>query len=500
MLVIAGPLLGFSDAATPRAAKARVSPNLPVTAMDRTLLPGNNSPSLVADPTRHAFLALANRLDAPNFGCSLELSSDTGRGWITAQPVPTLPEGAEKCYAPEVAFDGDGVIYYLFIGLAGTGNQPTGAFLTTSANHGRTFTPPRQVLGALNFAVRMAIDRTVGTQGRLHLVWLHASDAPPLGGFSPTPNPIMSAYSDDGGRSFSKPLQVSDPARQRVVAPALSLGPHHSVRVVYYDLGKDAIDYQGLEGPAWDGTWSVVIASSSDGGTRFDRGVVVDDSVRPPDRVMLVFTMPAPAVSVHADRTCVAWTDARDGDADILLRCLYGPNSIGPLERLNDDTRGSGHRQYLPQLSTAPNGRLDAIFYDRRGDPRGLLNDVYYTFSTDGGHTFSRNVRLTDEGSNSLIGQRYAVVSAEGQVEFGSRLGLLSLGSSAVAAWADTRNGTADTAGQDIFTTTVTIGQRPQWSPGTLVGPLPIALSLLVLVGVVAGVRARAHRSLDGGR
>lgn len=288
------------------AGRIEVKPEVPVTATNQAVAPANNSPVLAADPTEPRFVVVANRRDAPDFDCDLQISGDGGRGWLSVVPVPELPAGADKCYAPEVAFDADGVLYYLFVGLQGAGNEPMGAFLTVSRDRGRTFTTARQVLGPRNFGVRMAIDHTMGDSGRMHLVWLHATSEPPTGGFGPPPNPIFTAHSDDGGQTFSEPLQVSDTSRERVVAPAVALGPDHAVHVAYYDLGRDAIDYRGLEGPTWTGTWSLVISSSIDGAENFERGVVVDDQVTPNERVMLVFTMPPPTLAAGDNQLCAA--------------------------------------------------------------------------------------------------------------------------------------------------------------------------------------------------
>ena len=76
-----------------------------MTATDLRRAEANNSPALAADPTQPRFVALAHRSDSPEFSCGLQVSGDGGRGWQPADPVPVLPEGAEKCYAPEVAFD-----------------------------------------------------------------------------------------------------------------------------------------------------------------------------------------------------------------------------------------------------------------------------------------------------------------------------------------------------------------------------------------------------------
>lgn len=460
---------------------------LPVTAMDQGAGFANNSPMLVADPTAPRFVVAANRLDAPDFGCALHLSGDGGRTWVPANVVPKLPRGADKCYGPEVAFGPKGVLYYLFVGLAGTGNEPMGAFITTSVDRGRTFSPPRRVLGPLNFAVRMAVDPA----GRIHLVWLDATTDPGVGAFGPPPNPILAAHSDNGGRTFSKPVQVSDPSRQRVVAPALSLGRGRKVHVVYYDLKDDTRDYHNLPGPVWEENWEVVLATSTDGGSHFDGGSAVDSAVVPPERPILIFTMAPPAIVTIEDRTCVAWSDARHGDPDVLYRCTTGER-FSPPRRLNDDRIGSGHRQYMPRLAVAPGGRIDAVYWDRRRDTRNRANDVFFTYSLDGGRTFARGVWLTATASDSQLGPQYVGPAAEGQFEMGSRLGLLSRRDSALAAWADSRNTRGPAPGHDVFATKVEdlphLDGRPGWM--TLVG------GALGAAGAAALVLTRRRRGL----
>lgn len=451
MTVLAGPV-GAAGA-------PKVLPDVPVSGLDERLQLAQNSPALRADPTRPSFVVLANRLDNPEFGCTLHLSGDGGRGWIPVKPVPRLPPGVEQCYAPEVAFDRHGLLYYLFVGLAGPGNAPNGAFLVTSGNRGRTFSAPRRILGPERYMVRMALDPTVGARGRLHVVWVEAGSDPPLGGLAPPPNPIMSSWSDDGGRTFSAPVRISDPQR-RVVAPALALGPDHAVHVLYYDLEDDRRDYQGLEGPAWDGRWSLHLTSSADGGRTFAAPVTVDDGLVPSERVMLIYTMPAPALAVGPSGALyAAWSDARNGDRDVFTRrSTDGGRRWKPVVRIDDDTVGSGRDQYLPALSVAPTGRVDALFLDRRGDPANVRNDTYLASSTDGGASFGPNVRVTGEASDTTIGTRYDVPSATGLVEFGSRLGLLSLPDRVVAAWPDTRNGEIGKYSQDVFATEVDVG------------------------------------------
>ncbi len=88
---------------------------------------------------------------------------------------------------------------------------------------------------------------------------------------------------------------------------------------------------------------------------------------------------------------------------DILLtKSTDGGLTWSTPETLNDDT-GSAD-QFHPTLSVDSNGtggdKVTVTFYDRRDDPSNCLAYVYGTQSTDGGATWSANVRLTSAQSN----------------------------------------------------------------------------------------------------
>lgn len=498
-LALAGAVLATVGSVSRTATGAgapHIAPQVPVTATDLIHRLSNNSPEMAVDPTDPRFVVIANRLDAA-FNCSLQVSGDGGRGWLTVVPVPKLPKGAATCYAPEVAFGSDGTLFYLFAGL-GSGNSPMGAFLTTSRDRGRSFSTPRQVLGPERYQVRMALDQTEGSVGRIHLVWLEAGSPAPTGGLPATRNPIMSAYSDDGGASFSAPVQISDPDRTHAVAPALALGPNHSVDVAYYDLGDDVRDYMGLDGPAWTASpWSLVVTRSSDGGEHFTSGRVVDSDVVPSGRVMLIFTMPPASLAVDGSgRLYVAWDDARNGDRDVFLRRSTDSGQTWDKQvRLNDDPLHDGRDQYLPRLAVSHSGRIDAIFYDRRGDTDNIGTNVYYTSSNDHGATFSRNQRINDVTFSSIVGPRYTVPSARGLIEFGSRIALDSTDARVLAAWTDTGNTRAGVKAQDIAATEIDFAGAS--SPATALQWAGIALAASGIAGalIVVWLWARSGRA-----
>lgn len=445
-----------------RPAGVTVERERPATTINLQSQRAQNSPSIVVDPTDPRFVALANRVDGPAFGCALHVSGDAGLSWWAAHPVRELPADVERCYAPDIAFDREGRLYFLFVGLKGRANTPVGVFLTTSNDRGQTFDPPRRVLGPDRYGARMALDPGGGTHGRIHLVWVEPTAPVALGGFGPEPNRITSAHSDDGGATFSEPVAVNDPQQERVVAPTMALGPDGAVHVAYYDLGSDVRDFQGLEGPAWDGAWSLLVSSSLDRGETFTEHTIVDDGVVPGERVMLIFTMPPPAfVADRSGRLFVAWDDARFGDRDVLLRRSSEGGGWEEPVRLNDDRLANGRDQYLPRLSVAPSGRLDAIFYDRREDPGDLLAHVVYTYSDDAGASFNPNVRVTSEASDTRTGATYAIPSARGQVDFGSRLATWSTDDRVLAAWTDTRMVFRGLTHQDIYTTSISLPATP---------------------------------------
>lgn len=498
-IAVAGLILAAWDgmAAPNQGALRSIDRELPATANPVNNPAAHNTPVLAADPTDPRFVVMASRVDAPAFGCSLHVSGDGGRTFIPAQPVPELPEEAERCYAPKVAFGPDGTLYYLFSGLSGNQNTPMGVFLTTSTDRAQTFTTPRQVLGPSRFSVQVTVDQQGADRGRLHLVWLEARGDLSLGSLPPPPNPILAKHSDDG-QTFSEPVQVNDPDRRLVVAPALALGTDGAVHVLYYDLGGDLRDYHGLEGPVWEGTWSLALATSLDGGRHFSRHILVDNDVTPPERVMLIFTMPSPALSAGEDRRLyAAWHDARNGDWDAFLRRSTdgGDAWEGPV-RVNDDPVGNGRHQYQPRVDVAANGRVDVVFYDRRHDPDNLRNQLSYAYSTDHGRSFAVNRRLTSQPSDPRIGQRYAGPAAEGLVEFGAHPGLLSRDHQAVAAWTDTRNALRNFR-QDVFTNVVHFPEAA--SSGALPALVALFGGLVAGLAVLAGARRRRVLLTAGG-
>jgi hypothetical protein len=308
--------------------------------------------------------------------------------------------------------------------------------------------------------------------------------------FTAAGNPIQATRSDDGGRTWKAPVRVSSPGRARVIAPAPVVAPDGSVYVLYLDIGRDRLDYegghQGRGGPPYPGPTSLVLARSTDDGATWEESVAGRGLV--PIKRFLVFLPEFPSVAVARDgRVYAAYHSAGLGDPDVLLWSLAaGASSWSGPTRVNDTRRRDGTAQYLPKLAVAPDGRLDVLYYDRRADRRNLLNEVSLQSSFDDGRTFSPAVRLSSRPSDSRIG----FGAKEGLPDLGSRLALISTDRAALGLWTDTRAGVPATQKQDLAAAAVSVDDPPRLSGtakaalgygGLLVGLLGLALLALVL-------------------
>lgn len=416
----------------------------------------HNSPSLARDPTDASTVAVANRIDSPQFGCGLHVSRDGGASW--AHPDVPLPAGEDTCFAPDVAFDAAGTLYVSYVTLAGLGNTPNAVWLASSDDAGATFSAPTRIGGPRSFQVSLRAHPR--EPGRLYLTWLAAESVGTLS-FPQPGQPLMAATSADGGDSWSRPVRLNDPAHRRAIAPSPVVAADGTWYVAYLALGDDRLNYHGAHegqgGPPPQGPWRLIMARSGDGGASWTQTVV--DQLVPTER-FLVFMPPFPQPAVDGDTVYVAFHGGRanaDGAAraaDVWLWASPDGGASWPAPtRVNHTPRGDATRQALPQIAVAPTGRLDVVYYDRRADADNVLTEASLQSSFDGGATFTDRVVLSSQAFDSRIG----FGSFRDLPELGSRLALSSTEAGALAVWADTRAGTQASGKQDLHRARVAV-------------------------------------------
>lgn len=436
------------------------------------------------NPTDGSNVVVGNRIDLQDFSCAVHVSHDGGGSWDEHRSLP-VPQGeGDHCYAPDVAFGPDGTLYVAYVTLAGRGNTPKAVWLVTSDDGGDSFSEPARIGDELSFQVRLRAHPE--EPERLYLTWLAVEDTGTLS--IPEPGqPIMATTSDDGGASWSEPVQVNPEERQRVVAPSPAVGPDGAWYVAYLDLRDDRLDYHGAHegrgGPPYQGSWELVVARSGDGGQTWDETRV--DELVPTER-FLVFLPPFPAMAVGPDggRAYVAFHHGRGAEepeagADVLVWASRdGGEGWNEGVRVNDTWPADGSRQYLPQLDVAPTGRVDVVYYDRRDDPDNAFNEVSLQASTDGGASFTDRVVVSDEPFDSRIG----FGAFRDMADLGSRLGLVSTRGRALTVWTDTRAGTEVSGKQDLSQAIVAFSGGPAWPPAALTA-VRVAGGALALLG-----------------
>ncbi len=169
------------------------------------------------------------------------------------------------------------------------------------------------------------------------------------------------------------------------------------------------------------------------------------------------------------------------------VRSTDGGATWSEAKVLNDDDPAKFNSSLLPNIKVAPNGRLDAVWFDTRDDPGVTANDVYHSSSTDNGNTWSKNNRVTDRSIDRRFGPFAANFDLNGPPA------LASVDSYSLIGWDDTRFGDPTTETQDIFTSAVQyseVGGESRALSYVFAGVLGLLLvGLILLLGSLATKR-----------
>ncbi len=308
-----------------------------------------------------------------------------------------------------------------------------------------------------------------------------AAPAPCAGGDAVT------AVSIDGGQTFSGPLQV-EPAGENVAGPDTTsppvVLPDHSLAIAWRQAGTTgAIKVARGTFAGQTLTWGPPVTAaivtnnaantanppspSPSTGSSFPRMAVDKAS----GNLYLVYNQgpSAPGAPAGGFQGADHFIPP-DSDVWFQRSTTQGATWSTP-KQINNATKRPGHespanpREYgvvtqtrHPEVSVAPNGRVDIVWEDRRHWYRGCihthvrceearLGDTYYAFSNDKGSTFARNKRINDRSSNNDVGfdYRFGTGWAFGPV-------MAHLGNSQLlVGWMDSREGSFENDNQDIY-------------------------------------------------
>jgi hypothetical protein len=86
----------------------------------------------------------------------------------------------------------------------------------------------------------------------------------------------------------------------------------------------------------------------------------------------------------------------RSGSDVMFVRSTDGGQTYSSPRRINDDPVNQNKWHWFGTLSVAPNGRLDAVWLDTRNAVNNTDSQLFYSYSLDGGNSWSPNVAASD--------------------------------------------------------------------------------------------------------
>ena len=423
-------------------------------------LPGPQSePTIVVDPTNDQILLAGSNSFAEGTMRAYS-STDGGVTWRATTAYPPPPRRELTCAGdPGVGIDSTGKEYFSFVRSTPCSTGRPRLYVIARAGSAALWGKPSLVapLRGARFDDKptLAVDasRASKYRNRVYVAWSRVSRN---GVFS-----ILLSHSDNGGRSWSRPVKVNRTGREESYASI-------------------AVSRTGVVYVAWDDISgnSIKVAGSTDGGAHFgaEQRVAVYHVV-PIPHCRSGFVIPAqgntcvrpnPIVSVdtsrgrYAGRVYVTYADGgfnkmRNGFSGRQTVYLVVFNSrLRPLlgypvtnEGLPVDLpEGPDHPdQFWPASAVdAATGRLWVCFYDTRGDPQRQSAFYSCTFSADGGKTFARHVHAASVASDETQH------GADGR-EYGDYQGLAVANGVAHPIWTDSRDLPA--LGEEIYTTSL---------------------------------------------
>jgi hypothetical protein len=212
---------------------------------------------------------------------------------------------------------------------------------------------------------------------------------------------ILFARSDDGGRSFTKAINLSSSqggdGKGRINRDIWHNG---SLDLVAGPKGTLYAAWTEYDGALW-------LSRSSDAGRSFAPAQRIDAAARHPAR--------APSLALGADRTVyLAWTTGEDEGADIQFsKSTDGganfsrPDRVAPSKNYSD----------APKLAVGPGGVLHLVYAESSGGPFARYH-VRYTRSADGGSSFEAPREISRPMPGPFAGAAFPslCVDAQGRV------------------------------------------------------------------------------------
>ncbi|WP_221481978.1 sialidase family protein [Cohnella xylanilytica] len=398
----------------------------------------NNEPTVAVNPLDENTIVSSYNADLVPLG----LARSTNGGKTFDNRILPIPKGFEVASDPvldsgfPVGHTRKG--FFLLGGLAFNGSGEDGTiYVQRSVDNGKTFSAPIVVNRGFgerisNDKPNVAVDKSAASPfiGNAYISYTRFFD-------NGRGSVIFFHRSTDGGRTWSKPVRISE---VRVGFPfvqgsSIGIGLSGEVFAAW-------IDYNGDRS-------SIRVRRSDDGGVTFGPDVSaaaitpIQDPLPVPGwdfRVLTFANVRADTSGNFPGAVYAVWDDLSEGSANVLLaRSVDNGATWSDPIRVNDSRLGT--QNFFSAAAVSPHtGTVNVIYYTNRRSGKRI--DVYLARSRDGGRSFERNLRITDKSFNPNADPTFGTPSTF----IGDYITTAFKGESDLSVWTDTRTGR-----QEIF-------------------------------------------------
>lgn len=461
----------------------RVTAPVQATAFDTNPARTYAPPSLAVDP-ENPMNVFAQLAEVRTNRCGLMRSTDGGTTWTRLDSSPS-PKSFPFCLMTNavtqgrLAFGSHHTLYYLLDGWdTQDGAYNRSVLLGRSTDFGATWATTvvsnnQGKSGEAAFTDKpttgLAVDTSTGGADTVYVGWRRefpnaTSDLPPQ---------PMIAVSSDGGKTFGAPASAvagvfENPAARaeafKTTSTTAPLPPASMPLDAAVNFGgvnpRIVVGNKGTVYVMWIATSTLpggpalahYLSKSTDHGKTWTVTPINDFSPNNTGNYEVQFAwspLGGPEGTLHIVYEGTDRPKIENWNQIYHRRSTDGGKTWSPITVVNDDDPAQFLVDRIPDVRTAPNGRVDVVWWSTRDNPGVIGNDAYYAFSSDNGATWSKNIRISDRTVNRRIGP------------FGNNFdlwgppGLASTDAFAVVAWDDTRNGDQLTQTQDIYAAAV---------------------------------------------
>lgn len=469
---------------------------------------GHSTPLITRNP-RTGVLVIADCEARTKRTIDVYRSTDDGRSWSPGGSPMTSP-WTDACGNPDsnishsMLYDAKGVLYLAFhasdpkFATIDRPNRPVHIWLAKSRDDGLTFETVRVYEAPeapeadrglkRNYRAWVAVDPKEPRYVYISWMQFHTNDDVPSG------NKALIAASGDGGRTFGRPfsLREGDPQGSYEARPAVD--GKGVVHVTFAGRGRTEPAQPGQPAPT-PPIRTVLYRSSSDHGQTWSDPKQIDEGNArfSHNRKWALRADP------NSDNLYAIWyghpnprAELPNDDRDVFIRVSRDSGRTWEDRRMVSDADIPNVHHMHPNISLAPNGRIDVVWLDNRNSPipagtrtpPGVSfyighQDVWWSYSLDQGRTFSESIKINDR----IIDRRFGIW--QGNADIHGPTGIVSSNDAVYFAWQDSRNGTNEGSADDTYFASVHLhGTPPAIADDDESVPIPVLIGAGLAVGM----------------